>query len=94
MAVSCDINVDDPTPSHGQTVTFTYSVDGNDPIDASSATVSGAAVVGGVRYAVSTTMTAPGTPAGSEQFEVPTSDQAGWVFLATDNPAQFTCAIP
>lgn len=94
MAISCDINADDPTPAHGQTVTFTYSVDGNDPIDSSSATVSGAAVVGGVRYAVSTTMTAPGTPAASEQYEVPTSDQTGWVFLVTDDPSQFTCVIP
>jgi hypothetical protein len=94
MSISCDIQVDDPTPTHGQTVTFTYSVDGNDPIDPSSATVSGACVVGGVRYAVETTMTAPGTPAASEQFEVPTSDQAGWVFLSTDQPNQFTCQIP
>jgi hypothetical protein len=94
MAISCDINVDNPTPGHGDTVTFSYSVDGNDPIDSSSATVSGAAVVGGVRYAVSTTMTAPGTPAASEQFEVPTSDQSGWIFLAGDTPSQFTCTIP
>jgi hypothetical protein len=94
MAISCDINVDNPTPTHGDTVTFTYSVDGNDAIDSSSATVSGAAVVGGVRYEVSTTMTAPGTPAASEQFEVPTSDQPTWIFLATSDPAQFTCTIP
>jgi hypothetical protein len=94
MAISCDINVDNPTPTHGQTVTFTYTVDGNDAVDPSSATVSGAAVVGGVRYEVSTTMTAPGTPAASEQFEVPTSDQPNWIFLATDQPDQFTCTIP
>jgi hypothetical protein len=94
MAISCDINVDDPTPTHGQLVTFTYTVDGNDPVDPTSATVSGAAVVGGVRYEVSTTMTAPGTPAASEQFEVPTSDQPAWIFLATDNANQFTCTIP
>jgi hypothetical protein len=94
MAVSCDINVDDPIPGHGQTVTFTYTVSGNDPVAASSATVSGAAVVGGVRYEVNTTMTAPGTPAASEQFEVPTSDQPGWIFLAGSSPDQFTCTIP
>jgi hypothetical protein len=94
MAISASINADNSTPGHGDTVTFTYAVDGNDAIDPSSATVSGAAVVGGVRYAVSTTMTAPGTPAGSEQFEVPTSDQTGWVFLAGSAPDQFTCTIP
>jgi hypothetical protein len=94
MAVSCAINVDDAIPSHGQTVTFTYTVNGNDPIPSSGATVTGAAVVGGVRYEVNTTMTAPGTPAASEQFEVPTSDQPGWVFLAGGSPDQFTCTIP
>jgi hypothetical protein len=94
MAVSCDINVDDPTPTHGQLVTFTYTVDGNDPIASSSAVVSGRAIVGGVPYDVSTTMTAPGTPAAGEQYEVPTSDQPGWVFLATSDAHQFTCTIP
>jgi hypothetical protein len=94
VAISCSINADNPTPGHGETVTFTYNVDGNDPIPSSGATVNGAAVVGGVRYDVSTTMTAPGTPAASEQFEVPTSDQPGWIFLAGANPAQFTCTIP
>jgi hypothetical protein len=94
MAISCDINVDNATPGHGDTVTFTYTVDGNDAIADSSATVSGAAVVGGIRYAVSTTMTAPGTPAGSEQFEVPTSDQTGWVFVVGADPSQYTCTIP
>jgi hypothetical protein len=93
MAISVSINADDTAPAHGQIVTFTYTVDGNDPIDPSSAVVSGAAVVGGVRYDVSTTMTAPGTPAASEQFEVPTSD-AGWTFTSTSDPAVFSCTIP
>jgi hypothetical protein len=93
MAVSVSINADDTAPAHGQIVTFTYTVDGNDAIDPSSAVVNGAAVVGGVRYEVSTTMTAPGTPPASEQFEVPTSD-AGWTFNGTSDPAVFTCTIP
>jgi hypothetical protein len=93
MAISVDINADDTAPAHGQIVTFTYTVDGNDPVNPSSAVVSGAAVVGGVRYEVSTTMTAPGTPPASEQFEVPTSD-ADWVFNATSAPNVFTCTIP
>jgi len=93
MAVSVSINADDTAPAHGQIVTFTYTVDGNDAIDPSSAVVNGAAVVGGVRYEVSTTMTAPGTPPASEQFEVPTSD-AGWTFSGTSDPAVFTCTIP
>jgi hypothetical protein len=93
VAVSCDINADDTAPAHGQLVTFVYSVDGNDPVDPTSATVRGAAVVGGTRYDVSTTMTLPGTPAASEQFEVPSSD-SGLVFQSTSDPAKFTCTIP
>jgi hypothetical protein len=93
MAVSVSLNADDTAPAHGQLVTFTYAVDGNDAIDPSSAVVSGAAVVGGVRYDVQTTMTVPGTPPASEQFEVPASD-AGWAFNATSEPNIFTCAIP
>lgn len=94
MAVSVSLNANDTTPAHGQIVTFTYTVDGNDAVDPSSATVSGAAVVGGVRYEVETTMTAPGTPPASEQFEVPTSDFDGWVFQPTSEPNVFTCTIP
>jgi hypothetical protein len=93
MAVSVSLNADDTAPAHGQIVTFTYAVDGNDPIDPSSAVVSGAAVVGGTRYQVTTTMTAPGTPAATEQFEVPTSD-AGWTFQPTSQDNVFTCTIP
>ena len=93
MAISCDINADDTAPAHGQIVTFTYTVDGNDPVPPHGATGSGAAVVGGTRYEVSTTMTLPGTPAASEQFEIPTSD-AGLVFAATSDPNVFTTTIP
>jgi hypothetical protein len=94
MPISCDINADDTAPAHGQIVTFTYSVDGNDPVDPTSAVVSGAAVIGGTRYQVSTTMTLPGTPPASEQFEVPTSDEDTLVFQSTSDPAVFTCTIP
>lgn len=93
MAISVSINADDTAPAHGQLVTFTYTVDGNDPVPSSGATVSGAAVVGGVRYEVETTMTAPGTPAASEQFEVPVSD-ANWAFDPTSEPNIFVCTIP
>jgi hypothetical protein len=93
MAVSVSLNASDTQPAHGQIVTFTYTVDGNDAIDPSSGVTSGAVVVGGVRYEVNTTMTAPGTPPASEQFEVPTSD-FGWVFQSTSEPNVFTCTIP
>ncbi len=94
MAISVSLNASDTAPAHGQIVTFTYTVDGNDAVDPSSAVVSGAAVVGGVRYEVQTTMTAPGTPPASEQFEVPTSDAPDWTFAGTSEPNVFTCTIP
>lgn len=93
MAVSCSINADDAAPTHGQLVTFTYTVDGNDPVPSQGATVRGAAVVGGTRYEVETTMTLPGTPAASEQFEVPSSD-VDLVFTGTSEPNIFVCTIP
>lgn len=93
MAISVSLNANDTTPAHGQLVTFTYTVDGNDPIPSSSAVVKGAAVVGGQRFEVETTMTAPGTPAASENFEIPTSD-AGWMFNSTSEPNVFVCTIP
>ena len=94
MAINCTLTVDDDTPGHGQTVTFTYNVDGNDPVDSKSVQIQGAGVFNGQRMEVSTMMTAPGTPAASEQFEVPTCSEPGWVFLATDQPNEFTCTIP
>lgn len=93
MPVSCDINVDDPTPQHGDTITVTYEVDGNDPVDPTSATIRGRAVVGGIGYDVSTTMTLPGTPAAGVVYDVPTcADLPG--FTATSDPAVFTTTVP
>ena len=93
MAVSCDINVDNPTPGHGDTITVTYEIDGNDPLDPTSATIRGRAVVGGIPYDVSTTMTLPGTPAAGVVFDVPTCpDLPG--FTGTSDPAVFTTTVP
>jgi hypothetical protein len=94
MAISVSLNASDTAPAHGQIVTFTYTVDGNDPIDPSIGVVKGASVVGGIRYEVETTMTAPGTPAASEQFEVPTTNMEGWTFSGTSEPNVFTCTVP
>jgi hypothetical protein len=93
MAVSCSINADNTTPGHGDTLTVTYVVDGNDPIDPAGATISGRAVVGGVPYDVTTTVTIPGSPAEGEVFDVPTCpDLPG--FTVTSNPAVFTTSVP
>jgi hypothetical protein len=92
MAISCDLNVDDPTPQHGDTLTVTYSVDGNDPVDPTGATISGRVVVGGVGYDVSTQITLPGTPAASVSYGTP--ECPGLTFLATANAAVFTAVVP
>jgi hypothetical protein len=92
MAISCDINVDDPTPQHGDTLTVTYTVDGNDPVDPTGATISGRVVVAGVGYDVSTQVTLPGTPAAQVTYSSPTCP--GLTFAATADPAVFTAVVP
>ena len=93
MAVSCDINVDDPTPAHGDTITVTYSVDGNDPVDPTSATIRGRAVVGGIGYDVSTQVTLPGTPAAGVVYDVPTCPELPG-FTVTSDSSVFTTTVP
>jgi hypothetical protein len=92
MAVSCDISANPSAPNHGDTITVTYSVTGNDPIDPASATVSGRVVVGGVPYDVATQITLPGTPAAGVTYAVPACP--GLTFAATADPATFTAAVP
>jgi hypothetical protein len=93
MAISCSINADDQTPGHGETLTVTYSVDGNDPVDPTGTSITGRVVVGGVAYDVATTVTLPGTPASAEVFDVPSCpDLPG--FVVTADPAVFTTTVP
>lgn len=93
MPVSCDINVDDPAPGHGDTITVIYSVDGNDPVDPTSATITGRVVVGGIGYDVNTQVTLPGTPAAGVVYDVPSCPELPG-FTATGDPAEFTTTIP
>lgn len=92
MAVSCDLNVDNSTPDHGDTITVTYSVDGNDPVDPQGATIRGQVVVGGTTYNVSTSVTLPGTPAADVSYETPTCD--GLTFSQGGSDAEFTAVVP
>ena len=92
MAVTCDLGVDNSTPNHGDTITVTYTVTGNDAVDPSAATISGRVVVGGVGYDVSTSVTLPGTPAAAVSYGVPAC--TGLDFLASADPAVFTSVIP
>jgi hypothetical protein len=92
MAISASLIVVPSAPNHGDTVTVTYSVQGNDPVPASQATISGEVVVGGEQFDVSTLVTLPGSPAADVTFAVPTCP--GLTFSATDDPAVFTAVVP
>jgi len=92
MPVSCDMNASPSAPAHGETVTITYSVQGNDPIDPTSATITGRVVVGGTPYDVSTAVTLPGTPAASVTYDVPLC--TGLSFVSTADPSVFTAVVP
>lgn len=92
MAITATLTVSPASPAHGDTVTATYAVNGNDPVPPQSATVSGDANVGGTDYAVTTTITLPGTPALPETFAVPAC--TGLTFAATSQPNVFTAVCP
>lgn len=92
MAIAVTLTVSPATPNHGDTVTATYAVTGNDVVPPQSATVNGVATIGGETYNVFTLVTLPGTDALPESFDVPTCD--GLTFAATSDPAVFTAVVP
>jgi hypothetical protein len=92
MAVSCSIGAVPSAPAHGDTLTVTYTVSGNDPVDPSSAQITGRVVVGGTPYDVFTSVTLPGTPAAAVTYAVPACP--GLTFAATADPAAFTAVVP
>jgi len=92
MAISASLTVTPSAPAHGDTVTATYHVTGNDPVPAHSATIDGDVTVGSQDLAVSTTITLPGTPALPQTFALPTCP--GLTFSATADPAVFTAVVP
>ena len=94
MAVSADASVDNATPAHGDTITFTYTVTGNDAIDPAQDTISGVVTIGGADIVCTTTLTLPGTPAASESFAQPTSASGVLSFVSTPDPAVFTAVVP
>jgi hypothetical protein len=92
MAVSCDISANPSAPNHGDTLTVTYSVSGNDAVDPSSATITGRVIVGGTAYDVTTQVTLPGTPAATVNYAMPTG--GGLSFAATADPSVWTAVVP
>lgn len=92
MAVAASLTVTPSEPAHGDTITATYHVTGNDPVPTRSATISGDARIGVQDIAVSTTVMLPGTPALPESFTIPTCPDL--TFTATSDPAVFTAVVP
>jgi len=92
MAVSCSLVIDNPNPVHGETITATYIVTGNDAIPPSTGQTLGRVFVGGNPIDVSTQLTMPGTPAQSVSYDTPT--YPGLTFVSTSDPAAFTAVIP
>lgn len=89
---SVTLSVSPASPAHGDTVTATYTVTGNNPGAPAVAAVNGDVTIGGSDYKVSATVTLPGTPALPEAFAVPTCP--GLTFKATAQPNVFTAAVP
>jgi hypothetical protein len=92
VSVSCDLNANNSSPDHGDTLIVTYTVDGNDPINPQSAVVRGTVVVGGQTYTVTTDVTLPGTPAADVTYGTPTCD--GLTFVQGASDAEFTAVVP
>ena len=92
MAVSVTLQVDNPTPAHGDTVTATYVVVGNTEVAAHDSDVNGDATVGPDDFPVTATVTIPLTTALPETFSVPVC--ADLTFVATADPTVFTALVP
>lgn len=92
MAISVSLDVEPQAPNHGDTVTATYTVTGNDTTPATPETVTGDANVGGTDFPVTASVTLPGTSALAETFTVPTA--SGLTFTATAQPNVFTAIVP
>jgi len=93
------LTLDKAAPNHGDTVTATYVVTGNDGTPAGpaqAAELSGDVTVGTETVHVSTVLTIPGTPAVpplAETFTVPVV--AGLTFKAVSgDPRKFTALVP
>jgi len=93
MAVSASMDATPNAPAHGQTLTVSYTVTGNDAIPPSTAQVTGGVVVGGTHFDVSTNITMPGTPAAAVTYDTPAA--AGLTFTVNPaDPSSFTAVVP
>jgi hypothetical protein len=92
MAVTVELVIDNVNPGHGDVVTATYVVTGNDGTPATDQAVDGQANVGGTDYEADSALTLPASAALPQTFDTPTC--LGLTFVPTANPAVFTAVVP
>lgn len=92
MPITVQLVVSNPTPAHGETVTASYMVAGNDGTPPEPGTLVGHAVIGGVDYAVEGTITKPAIAPLEESFSAPT--MAGLAFQPTSDPTVWVALVP
>lgn len=85
MTVTVNLVMSSTTPAHGNTITATYVVAGDDPV---SYTITGVAHIDNVDKPASALITV----SSLETFDTPVS--AGLTFQATANPKVFTALVP
>lgn len=93
------INVDNPTPAHGDTITATFTVTGNDGTPAgepTSQTLDGEALLDGQPVHVFQVITLPGTPeVGPVPVEFVSVTLQGLTFTATTPTGDvWTAVVP
>jgi hypothetical protein len=89
---SLTLTLDKDHPAHGETVTATYAVLGNDGTPERSASISGTATVGDQPLTAAVVVTFPAVDPLPVTYDAPTV--AGLTFTATKNPTVFTAVVP
>jgi len=96
--ISATLTMSPAAPNHGDVVTATYAVSGNDGTPTGPSQVEsilGKVTIGQDVLDVVTTLTLPGAPAVAPLpvvYVAPTA--AGLTFVATADPAVFTALVP
>lgn len=86
------LTVTPTAPNHGDTLTATYAVAGNDGTPPQSASITGDVTVGSDILHAVTTVTLPAVPPLPETFDAPTCP--GLSFQSTPDPHVWTALVP
>lgn len=90
---SMTLTTDKTTYSHGDTVTVTCNVFGNEGTPDRVAVINEAATAGDQPLIANVTITLPGDPALPVSFSAPTSEES-LTFSPTADPAVWTALVP